>query len=115
MLSPEEIAALRATQDWLRSAEGAAHFHMNYFYMEDIQNINPRFPGQCGTVMCIGGYLEQICPEIFANVSEDCAKIYDKLVLPDEITNYDNATPLQAILAIETFITTDGEAAWSKE
>lgn len=83
---------------------------MDYYYRTNIENYQPCFPGHCGTVMCIGGYLEEHFPDIFY---EDKVE-YRKLFHPVNI-EYATATPEQAIKAIEVFIKSDGKFAWSAE
>ena len=114
---PEELqhefhTMLQRTKAWLATPDAEAHFNMRIWHGDvDEYSDYARFPGQCGTVMCIGGYIAQqpdITPELhdFLHGAE-----LDLFYPPRGFETYCKITPAQAITAINNYLT-HGDPQW---
>ena len=109
-LRAAQVAMLRAAQDWLKTDVGLSQFNMRYYHIHNVEEGAPRYPGQCGTAMCIAGYLRDAYRVEYHN--NHMGAVCDKLFIPNVMGRLSELTPEQAIRAIDQFIETDGLEAW---
>lgn len=100
-------------RNWLATEDAEAHFNMRFWH-EDVNKYPEyaRFPGQCGTVMCIGGYITNqpdITPELHEFIDGTDLDIFYP---PRGFENYCKITPAQAITAINNYLT-HGDPQWA--
>lgn len=103
---------LRA-EAWLATEDAETHFNMRFWH-EDVNEYPDyaRFPGQCGTVMCIGGYISSqpdISPELHDNIHATCMELFYP---PWEFGKYRKITPAQAQQAVRNYLE-HGNPKWN--
>lgn len=112
-LRGEFRAMLIRARDWLATEDAEAHFNMRVWY-EDVNEYPgyERFPDQCGTVMCIGGYITHQ-PDITPELRDFLQTTTPDLFYPPcRFVDYYKITPAQAITAINNYLT-HGDPQWT--